>query len=135
MRELSNQVMTSMNETTKSLSMANLDPDAASLMNDITLPKSVQHHSNLFRDMIRTTGTNVAQNDKDPFGDGDQTRIRTENKCQVFRNIWSEGGDIGMLLQTRSFSPLAMDCIQGKRQQVLATLQNTSPNRRAALLE
>lgn len=132
---MSDRLMSTISECTAALSRSNLDQEAANLMKDISTPKTVQEHSNVFRDMIKTTGTNVDQNDADPFGDGDQTPIRAESKCQVFRNIWCEGGDIMMLLQARSFSPFAMDCIQGKKQQVHATLQNASTGVRAALLE
>lgn len=118
--------MSTINGTKNALSEMKFDSEAAELMKDVSLPKSAQQQAQLYRDMIQTTGTNMEQNDADPLGDGDQTPMRIESKCQVFRTIWNNGGDISMLLQTQSFSSLAMDCITGKKQQVQARLHQAA---------
>lgn len=135
MEPLEESVLRSLGDATRAMSRANLEPEAATLLQDIHLPGTVQAQVQRFRDMVATTGTDLARNDRDPFGDGDQTPIATEQKCQVFREIWNLGGDISILLQTKSFSPFAMDCILGNQRLVQTRLEQASPNLRRYLLE
>jgi ankyrin repeat protein len=135
MKDLSDIIMSSINETARDLSSQSVDDDAAELLKDIEIPKTLKGHVETLRKLIATTGTDVEQNDRDPYGDGDQRPIRTETKCQVFRNIWEDGGDIATLLSVRGLSPFAMDCVQGNKKAVLKKLENASPGLRAKLLE
>jgi hypothetical protein len=98
----------------------------------------------LYRDLIGTTQTDVVQNDNDPYGDGDQRQLPSESQCQVFRNIWTVGGDLEHFSpRTRSspsgrgFSPFALACSTGNKKLVETLLKVSAKDnsKRKQLLE
>ena len=90
-----------------------MSAQADRLWAQVHISKSASDQARLYRDLIGTTQTDVVQNDNDPYGDGDQRRLPSESQCQVFRNIWTVGGDLEHLFSPdptspsgRGFSPL-----------------------------
>jgi len=67
-----------------------------------------------FRQVLSRHGTNVDQNDKDPLGDGDQSRV-TRKHAQFYREMFACGGDINHHADQglRQISIFAKHCISG----------------------
>jgi hypothetical protein len=89
---------------------------------------------------LKRHGTDVDKNDRDPLGDGDQSRIAlkakhknplTDPNRQYHRNVWSEGGDIFECLKFDGFSDFARACTFGDVSGVerLLTEVDTDPAR------
>jgi hypothetical protein len=136
MEGLSNALMGRCRDATAIASGCNVDDRAAELMSRRDIPQSAQEFSKLFRDLIETTGTHVDANDRDMYGNGDQSKLQTDREGQVFRNIWTEGADISAYLQTNGFSTFAMNCVQGNKAAVERMLKATSSQKeRVCLLE
>ena len=96
----------------------------------VHISKSASDQARLYRDLIGTTQTDILQNDNDPYGDGDQRRLPSESQCQVFRNIWTVGGDLEHLFSpdpmspsARGFSPFALACATGNKKLVETLLK------------
>lgn len=66
------------------------------------------------RQRLRTHGTDVDLNDRDPTGDGDQSPILLNHSGkQVYRNLFAEGGDIAQCGQADQISRFAVACVMG----------------------
>ena len=60
------------------------------------------------RELARN-GTDVARNDRDPYGDGDQSELRRNRaKQQYHRELFAYGGDIHQCLAASTISEFAM---------------------------
>ena len=86
--------------------------------------EALQLQARIRRELAQN-GTNVAQNDADPFGDGDQSELRTttERKIrpamqQYHRELFAHGGDIAECSQAGMMSEFACACIAGNFQRV-----------------
>jgi len=66
----------------------------------------------------------VDQNDGDPLGDGDQSRVKREDQ-QFYRDMFAAGGDINHLADVglRPLSDFAKHCISGQVEQVKQELE------------
>lgn len=86
------------------------------------------------RDLERE-GTNVAFNDSDLYGDGDQSTMtgRTSAQQQFYRDLFSSGGDINYLADVglTPLSEFARDCIIGHVPKVRAAIEkaDTDPTK------
>ena len=116
------QCISSLSAQFSSLGMS---AQAERLWAQVHISKSASDQARLYRDLIGTTQTDVVQNDNDPYGDGDQRRLPSESQCQVFRNIWTVGGDLEHLFSPdptspsgRGFSPFALACATGNKKLV-----------------
>ena len=75
------------------------------------------------RRRLQETGTDVELNDRDKYGDGDQSKVDSE-KAQFYRDLYAQGGDINLLIDDR-LSPLTdfqKYCIYGSVKQVKSVL-------------
>lgn len=84
----------------------------------------VNAHYNI---QLQLNGTNVEQNEADPYGDGDQSRIAAADCCdhQFYRDMFAEGGDIHQIMdvQLGPLSVFAKQCIGGQADLVRVTLE------------
>lgn len=90
----------------------------------------VQHMSltdvkSYFRTNLQRNGTNVVQNDADPTGDGDQSRIPANYDQQFYRNMFSMGGDLNHLADVGlvPLSNFVKHCITGAVEEVEQALK------------
>jgi hypothetical protein len=66
------------------------------------------------RDGLRRNGTNVAQNDGDPTGDGDQSVISGRSHRQYHRDLFATGGDLHNCVHpVNTISPFATAVLTG----------------------
>ena len=65
------------------------------------------------RTLLQSWGTNVQFNDNDPFGNGDQSVIRTAAERKEARKLFSDGGDLKAAIFARSFSKFSLACLDG----------------------
>ena len=74
------------------------------------------------REILATKGsTDVAANDADPLGDGDQSPLSGKEADEV-REVWSTGGDLFERIQTGVIAPFAMLCFLGAAKQLKEAL-------------
>ena len=74
---------------------------------------------------LQLNGTDVEQNEADPYGDGDQSRIPADREHQFYRDMFAEGGDINQLMDMylAPLSTFAKQCIGGQADLVRVTLE------------
>lgn len=94
------------------------------------------------RQILKKAGTDLAQNDRDSYGDGDQRTIKTAAQRDSVRAFWASGGDLDSNLPgSPSGAQLTMfgaSCLTGQLSVVkdmLAAAAAESPEALAALLE
>ena len=84
---------------------------------------------------LKKHGTNVEQNEADPYGDGDQSLVLTGGfqRQQFYRDLYSNGGDINYLADVglAPLSEFAKHCITGNVDGVRASLEqaDTDPEK------
>ena len=68
------------------------------------------------REGLRRHGTNLAQNDREPYGDGDQSAVRNKDDRQFYRDLFAIGGDLNQLVdvQLSPLSEFARLCLTGQ---------------------
>lgn len=110
---------------------------AMEMMDSEPLPVQIS----TIRRVLQETGTNVAGNDADPMGDGDQSPIMTEQAREAARTLFSIGGDISGHIERNAVSRFAMLCVVGDAKGVervlrdVATLDVGPPSQNAQLIE
>ncbi|KAL7478709.1 hypothetical protein ACHAW6_004458 [Cyclotella cf. meneghiniana] len=85
---------------------------------------TLQQQKEAIRNALIDMGTNVAQNDADPTGNGDQTLIESSEHRDIARELYAIGGDIHAHFITNSLSPFAMNCVLGLADNVHKTLKD-----------
>ena len=72
-----------------------MQSDAEQLLEDPDLRRPVHEQRKIIRKKLHRHGTDVKLNDRDVFGDGDQSPIHLNDKGkQVYRDLFAVGGDI-----------------------------------------
>ena len=71
-------------------------------------------------------GTHVNENEKDPYGDGDQSEIRKAAHQQFYRDLFSQGGDLAEWFSSGLASEFAVSCLQGNVAQVRQMLEKAA---------
>ena len=131
-------------QATGKLCEAQLSQEATKLFRKLgTVPNysTVDASMDAIRQLAILAGTDVELNDRDPYGDGDQSdvgekSIAGEPQRQILRNMFAEGGDLGAFLRYQALSPFAMACASGNAKLVLKMIQEkTDPEERIKLLE
>eukprot|EP00804_Cyclotella_cryptica_P013918 CCRYP_002436-RA/>CCRYP_002436-RA protein AED:0.29 eAED:0.29 QI:0/-1/0/1/-1/1/1/0/523 len=84
---------------------------------------TLQQQKDAIRSALVDMGTNIAQNDADPTGDGDQSLIESREYRDTARELYAIGGDIHAHFTTNSISPFAMNCALGLADMVQKTLK------------
>jgi len=79
------------------------------------------------RQGLKSSGTDVDLNDRDPAGDGDQSPINLGvNGNQFYRNLFATGGDINEVIAVgivRVLTPFGFDCVCGHPLRVKEALE------------
>ena len=88
--------------------------------------QQVRHICERIRRDLAAHGTNVEQNDKDRWGDGDQSKIRKASHQQFYRELFSQGGDIGESLFSGLVSEFAVACVTGAVARVQQMLEQAA---------
>jgi hypothetical protein len=124
-------------ELTQSASHKLLEAENKALVESLRdQSKPIEEQKRIIRRLLENTGTDVALNELDPYGDGDQTPIVGEPQAQVHREMWNIGGDVAShLYDPRYMSDFIMHCIQGKTQTVESILKKSSVEERRKLME
>jgi tetratricopeptide (TPR) repeat protein len=77
-----------------------------------------------FRNRLQREGaTDMATNDADPHGDGDQSLPRTMAQRGALREIWCNSADVNSWMTEGRYTPLCMACYRGERVEALAILR------------
>jgi hypothetical protein len=90
-----------------------------------------QMQERIRRDLAKN-GTNVQQNDADPFGDGDQSAI-SKKKRQYHRELFAQGGDIAECFGSGRISEFAVACVTGNVPKVKELLEAANKPEDAAV--
>lgn len=70
------------------------------------------------RAKLEAAGTDVAKNDADAFGDGDQSPAPTVAAREILRETWASCGDVLVAAREGALTPFAMACFVGDARQV-----------------
>ena len=84
---------------------------------------------------LAKNGTDLARNDADPFGDGDQQPLRKRKHVDTHRNIWSAGADTQEYFASGNQSTMAMACLTGNLHQVQRELRDLTGTQLTERLE
>jgi len=95
--------------------------ESCAKMNEIS-SMSLEKQKQEIRRTLVTIGTDCDMNDRDPFGDGDQSHITSLKKRDTAREVYSIGGDIHGHGENNAFSKFAFDCIFGQVEAVNAMI-------------
>jgi hypothetical protein len=105
------------------------DLETYQLQNMLKIAVTKEQTIELIRKLLISAGTNVIQNDNDPFGDGDQSVLLgadLEPQRQVLRSLFASGGDIEHHMRPASgLSSFAWNCIMGDTKAVEQALKTT----------
>ena len=80
-------------------------------------------------------GTSIAINRRDPLDDGDQRPFRNTNDAQLYREMWSIGGDNDTVLSRGTLPHFIQLCFCGLLEQVREELKQATPSDLKILLE
>jgi hypothetical protein len=78
---------------------------------------------------LQANGTDVARNERDLLGDGDQSEVRRPEYQQFYRDIFSEGGDLTECFSAGVVSQFAASCVGGDVARVQAMLAQAADRR------
>ena len=82
-------------DTTRAYSTGSLHAENRALLLGLSdQSKPTEEQKNILRQLLQNVGTDVALNDSDLYGDGDQNPVQGEPRAQVFREIWEIGADV-----------------------------------------
>lgn len=103
-RKFSNQIHASILGKGESLQAAITPAEINNLLAELSRPRSVSETQATIRKLLTISGTNLKQNDDDPFGDGDQSGcgklgLGGESTRQILRSLFGNGGDIDTYLR------------------------------------
>jgi hypothetical protein len=85
---------------------------------------------------LQEEGTDVARNEADPFGDGDQTPIHFEGAGCAHSALWASGGDLFDLVQEGKVPPVVIHFLSGNVSEIRAALDSArAHNRMTEFLE
>lgn len=124
-------------DTTRAYSTGSLHAENRALLLGLSdQSKPTEEQKNILRQLLQNVGTDVALNDSDLYGDGDQNPVQGEPRAQVFREIWEIGADVlTHLYHPQYMSDFVMHCIQGKTELVESILKKSSLEERRKLME
>jgi hypothetical protein len=107
--------------------LSDTDPETHQLERSLAMPHTADQAGKNIRRLLVKSGTDVDKNDKDPYGDGDQTRLlggHLEAQRRILLNLYSIGGDIEhYLTETSRLTPFSWNCVVGDRKAVEKTLE------------
>ena len=84
---------------------------------------------------LAKNGTDLARNDADLFGDGDQQPLRKREYVETHRDIWVAGGDTQEYFGGGNASTMAMACLTGNLHQVQRELRDLTGTQLTERLE
>ena len=115
-------------EMTRGISLLAVDDDVKILEAQLRCTCSTTESSRIIRQLLEKAGTNCSLNNADPYGDGDQSLIKTgEGEAQILRNLFASGGDLAhWIMRYPSGMPsFVFNCIKGDSQAVEQELKAT----------
>ena len=84
-----------------------------------------KNHRSITR-LLQQAGTDVARNEQDPFGDGDQRPIMKRVHRDKLREVWANGDELMTCLNERLLSPFGWACLSADVRWVSNALQMIS---------
>jgi hypothetical protein len=116
------------------------DSEARAMQFSLKISPFKEQSVEIIRKLLTKAGTDVNKNDRDPYGDGDQSLLYGKgrvNQRQILCNLFDEGGDIDQHLAegSRGFTDLAWSCIKGDTKAVAKKLKAASLEGQKALTE
>ena len=120
----------------RSMTESVMQSNTAQILQDPDLQRPAHELRLLLRERLRRHGTDVDLNDRDPFGDGDQSPIHLDDSGkQVYRDMFASGGDItadATDFYARIDKPAQKSflylCVQGKYDMVKLVLETFDAN-------
>ena len=114
-RQEGNQIHAKTNNISRAMASDISSIQVNQLLADLEIPRPIQQTSLTIRKLLALSGTDVEQNDKDLFGDGDQSGcgmlgMEGESTRQILRSLFSNGGDLDSYLCYNGFSPFGYAC-------------------------
>lgn len=85
---------------------------------------SLTEQKKTIRQVLQQIGTDIARNDGDPMGNGDQSRISSSNARDKARELYSIGGDIHKHVESMTISEMIQNCLFGNVQGVKHMIQD-----------
>jgi len=113
--------------TTKMTELGVEDPETRQLQSLLKMAQTKKQTVELIRKLLLKSGTNVEQNNNDPFGDGDQSVLlgtELEPERHILRDLFAMGGDIEHhMRETSGLTSFAWNCIIGDTKAVEKALK------------
>ena len=123
------QMMDIRSITAKMTELSVIDPEIRRLESSLKAAKTRFETVKIIQKLLVKAGTDVDQNDNDPYGDGDQTLIlgkELEPHRQILRNLFAAGGDIEHhMIGNSGLTPFSWSCVMGDTKAVENTLKAT----------
>jgi hypothetical protein len=143
-RREANEIHETVNSATHNITQNVISTQVNKLLEDLGTPRAIQETSATIRKLLELAGTDLEQNDNDPFGDGDQSGcgrlgLIGESIRQILRSLFAQGGDLDSYLcfKEGAFSPFGYACATGDVSKVehMLKVTETGSEERMQLLE
>ncbi len=88
--------------------------------------RSIEEISEAISKLLYAAGTDIQQNEDDPYGDGDQSMLvgkNLESRQQILRNLFATGGDFHFYRRGNGLTDFAFSCVKGDVKAVEASLR------------
>ena len=141
-RREANEIHETVNSATHTITQNVNSMEVNKLLENLGTPRAIQETSATIRKLLELAGTDLEQNDNDPFGDGDQSGcghlgLTGESTRQILRSLFAQGGDLDSYLCFKGgFSPFGYACATGdvsKVENMLKVTETGSEERRQLL--
>ena len=114
------------------------DSEVRQLESSLAMAQYKEQTVKLIRRLLVKAGTDVDQNDKDPYGDGDQTLlagVKVESQRQILRNLFAAGGDIEHHLRNDGLTSFSWSCVKGDTTAIERRLKEASLKGKQAVIQ
>ena len=130
-RQNANEFHSTAMDMTEAASNARLGAEAHVLLQKLETPRPTCETSKTVRKLVSMVGTDISQNDRDPYGNGDQSGcgeigLKGDSTRQILRSLFSQGGDLDSYLCYDGFSTFALACGTGNISVVKKMLEETN---------
>jgi len=130
-RQNGNAFHSTVNDISKATADATLGAEAYALLQKLQTPRPINETSKTVSKLVSLVGTDISQNERDPYGNGDQSGcgemgLKGDPTRQILRSLFSEGGDLDSYLCYDGFSKFALACGTGNISVVKEMLEETN---------
>jgi len=117
-RQNANEFHADVTDMSSAISNASLSRESGLLFHELQAPRPMDETNITISKLAAMAGTNLSHNERDPYGNGDQTGcgeigMEGEPMRQILRSLFAEGADLDSYLCYNGFSPFALACGTG----------------------